>query len=210
MPYVRVGLTGGVGSGKSTVSARLAEHGAVVIDADAIAREVVEPGTPGLTAVVERFGPDVLTADGRLDRPKLASIVFNDEDARQALNAIVHPLVGARTAERMAAVPADAIVVYDVPLLAESDGGLGRGFDAVVVVEAEIETRIRRLAGRGMPEDDARARIAAQATDVQRRAIADEVIDNSGSLEHLHEQVDALWRRLLAQQGDVHPASGIE
>src|SRR4051812_47730152 len=174
---MQVGLTGGVGSGKSTVSARLAELGALVIDADAIAREVVEPGTPGLAAVVERFGPGVLDADGRLDRPKVAGIVFNDEAARADLNAIVHPLVGARTGELMAAAKPDDVVVYDVPLLVESN--MAEGFELVIVVEAEAELRIARLEQRGMPPPDARARMAIQATDEQRRAVADELIENN-------------------------------
>jgi dephospho-CoA kinase len=188
-----------VGSGKSTVSALLAEHGAVVIDADALAREVVEPGTPGFDAVVERFGRDVVGADGSLDRPALAAIVFNDEAARADLNAIVHPLVGQRTAELMAATKPDDIVVYDVPLLVES--GLAEGFDIVVVVLADPEVRVRRLAGRGMPESDARARMAAQATDEQRRAVADEIVTNDGSRDELAAQVDALWARLVARAG---------
>jgi dephospho-CoA kinase len=191
---VRVGLTGGVGAGKSTVAALLAERGAVVIDADALAREVVEPGTAGLAEVVERFGRGVLTADGRLDRPALARIAFRDDQARADLNAIVHPLVARRSAEIMAALPADAVVVYDVALLVEND--LAGDFDVVVVVEAHPETRIRRLTGRGLPEDDARARIAVQATDAQRRAVADEVVRNDGSRDDLEAAVDRLWRRL--------------
>lgn len=190
---MRIGLSGGVGSGKSTVAALLAERGAVVIDADRIAREVVEPGTPGFDAVVDRFGPDVVT-DGRLDRPALAKIVFSDDEARAALNAIVHPLVGERTAELMAAAPPDAVLVYDVPLLVESE--LAGGFDVVVIVLADEDVRLRRLAGRGMPEDDARARMAKQATDDQRRAVADEIITNNGSRDALADQVDAVWRRL--------------
>jgi dephospho-CoA kinase len=193
---MRVGLTGGVGSGKSTVSALLAERGAVVIDADAIAREVVEPGTPGLAAVVERFGPEILAPDGSLDRRKLASVVFADERARADLNAIVHPLVGARTVELMAAAAPEAVIVYDVPLLVEN--GMAAGFDVVVVVLAAEETRVARLAGRGMHEDDARARIKAQATDDERRAVADVVIDNDGTFDELRAQVDALWTRLTA------------
>lgn len=199
--YVMVGLTGGVGSGKSTVSALLAGHGAVVIDADAIAREVVEPGTAGYDAVVARFGPAVLSGDAKLDRAAIAAIVFADESARNALNAIVHPLVGKRSAELMAAVPQDAIVVYDVPLLVES--GLAAGFDCVVVVEADVRTRLARLAGRGLREQDARARMAAQVGDEQRRAVADEVISNSGSPEALAKQVSALWQRLVARRDAV-------
>lgn len=194
---MRVGLTGGVGSGKSTVSALLAAHGALVLDADAIAREVVCAGTPGFDAVVARFGPEVVGSDGELDRPQLASIVFADEQARTDLNGIVHPLVGERTAALMAAAPPDAIVVYDVPLLVESN--MASAFDVVVVVEASAATRLARLAARGMPEADARARMAAQATDEQRRAVAHEVIGNDGSLEALRAEVDALWERLAAR-----------
>jgi len=192
-----VGLTGGVGSGKSTVSARLAELGAVVIDADAIAREVVEPGTPGLAAVVERFGKDVLDADGRLDRPKVAAIVFNDDAARADLNAIIHPLVGQRTGELMAAAAPGDIVIYDVPLLVESD--MAAGFEVVIVVETDPELRVKRLEQRGMPEADARARIAIQATDAQRRAVADELIENNGTRDELIAAVDAVWDRLKAR-----------
>lgn len=197
---MRVGLTGGVGSGKSTVAALLAEHGAVIIDADAIAREVVEPGTPGFDAVVARFGADVVGSDGRLDRPRLASIVFADEAALADLNGIVHPLIGQRTAELMAAAPDGAVVVYDVPLLVEND--LAAGFDVVVVVEAGLETRLERLEARGLPEADARARIAAQATDEQRRAVADEVVVNDGTREDLAAAVGAVWARLVARGGD--------
>ncbi len=193
---MRVGLSGGVGSGKSTVAALLAEHGAVLIDADAVAREVVEPGTPGFEAVVAHFG-DGVVADGRLDRAALAQIVFNDADQRAALNAIVHPLVASRTHELMQAAPAEAVVVYDVPLLYESNP-TGRDFDVVVMVEASQPTRLRRLAGRGMSEADARARMASQATDEQRRSIADEVVRNDGNRDELAAVIDALWRRLLA------------
>jgi dephospho-CoA kinase len=195
---VRVGLSGGIGSGKSTVSALLAEHGARVIDADAIAREVVEPGTPGFDAVVARFGADVVR-DGRLDRPALAKVVFADEQARQDLNAIVHPLVGERTAELMDQAPDDAIVVYDLPLLVESN--LSSVFDLVVIVMADAEVRLRRLESRGMPSDDAQARMAAQASDEQRRAVADEIIENNGTQDELTAHVDALWQRLLARGG---------
>jgi dephospho-CoA kinase len=195
---VKVGLTGGVGSGKSTVSALLAEHGAVIVDADKIAREVVQPGTPGYETVLARFGRGVLANDGTLDRAALAAIVFADEDARRDLNAIVHPLVGARSAEILASVPDGAIVVFDVPLLVE--GGLAAGYDAVVVVEADVATRLARLAERGLPEHDARARMAAQASDEQRRAVASEVIYNNGSRDALAEQVSALWERLQVRQ----------
>jgi dephospho-CoA kinase len=195
---LRVALTGGVGSGKSTVAALLAEHGAVVIDADALAREVVEPGTPGFAAVVERFGPGVV-AGGRLDRAALAGLVFDDDRARADLNAIVHPLVGERAAKQMGAVPADAIVVYDVPLLVEAD--LAAGFDVVVVVEAPAGTRLDRLQRRGLSADDANARMAAQASDSARRAAADVVIENDGSEAELAERVDELWTLLVEGVG---------
>jgi dephospho-CoA kinase len=188
---LRIGLTGGIGSGKSTVSALLAERGAVVVDADRIAREVVEPGSPGLAAVVEAFGPEVLTADGALDRPALAAVVFADPEARARLDGIVHPLVRHRTAELVAAAPEGAVVVNDVPLLVET--GQAGSYDLVLVVEAEAEIRVARLVQRGLSEEDARARIAAQATDEQRRAVADVVLDNSGTPEQLAAQVDRFW-----------------
>ncbi|MFI6522710.1 dephospho-CoA kinase [Spirillospora sp. NPDC050679] len=194
---LKVGLTGGIGSGKSEVSARLAAHGAVVIDADKIAREVVEPGTPGLAAVVAEFGEGVLLPGGGLDRERVGSIVFADAERLKALNAIVHPLVGERMQELMDAAPADAIVVYDVPLLAEN--GLAGFYDVVVVVDASVETQLDRLTGRrGMTREAAQARIDAQATREQRRAVAHHVIDNSGSLEDLRARVDALWKELEA------------
>lgn len=205
---MRVGLTGGVGSGKSTVAALLAARGAVIIDADAIAREVVEPGTPGLQAIVERFGTDVLAPDGSLDRPKLASVVFADEAARADLNMIVHPLVGRRSAELMAAAPADAVVVYDVPLLVE--GNLAAGFDVVVVVEASEQTRLERLEGRGLPEAEARARMAAQASDEQRRAVAHEIVNNDGTLEALETEIDLVWQRLSARKDAAQERSAAE
>ena len=195
---LRVGLTGGIGAGKSEVSRQLARHGAVVIDADVIAREVVEPGTPGLAAIVERFGEGVLAADGSLDREGLGRLVFGDPDKRAVLNAIVHPLVGEATTARFAAImdtDPDAIVVHDVPLLVEA--GLGRAYDAVVVVATDPETQVRRLVEqRGMVESDARARIAAQASPAERLAVADYVIDNSGSLAALRERVDEVWEQL--------------
>jgi dephospho-CoA kinase len=192
---MRVGLSGGVGSGKSTVATMLADHGAVVIDADTIAREVVEPGTPGFDAVVSRFGAEVV-AQGRLDRAALARIVFSDEQARADLNAIVHPLVGQRSDELAAAAPPGAVVVYDVPLLVES--GLAGRYDLVVIVLASERVRLARLAARGMDEADARSRIAAQAGDEQRVAAADVVIQNDGTVDELVDQVTALWSRLTA------------
>jgi dephospho-CoA kinase len=193
---LRIGLTGGIGSGKSTVSALLVARGALLVDADRIAREVVEPGTPGLAAVVEAFGADVLAADGTLDRPALAAVVFADQAARRRLDAIVHPLVRARTLELAAAAPADAVLVNDVPLLVET--GQAGSYDLVLVVEADEKTRVARLVQRGMTEEDARARIAAQATDEQRRAVADVVLDNSGTPEELAAQVDRFWTERVA------------
>lgn len=194
---IHVGLTGGIGSGKSEVSRRLAAHGAVVVDADRIAREVVEPGTPGLAALVAEFGPGILRPDGALDRERLAPLVFADEAALKRLNAIVHPLVRERSAQIVAALPDDAVVVHDIPLLVEN--GLAPGFDLVVVVDAPEEVQIERLQRhRGMAGADAKARIAAQATREQRRAVADVVIDNSGPLDELDRQVDALWDRIAA------------
>ncbi|MGY1634216.1 dephospho-CoA kinase [Geodermatophilus sp. SYSU D01186] len=186
-----MGLTGGIGSGKSTVAGLLAARGARIVDADRIAREVVEPGTPGLAAVVEAFGSGVLTAEGALDRPALAAIVFADPAARARLDGIVHPLVRARAAELVAAAPPDAVVVQDVPLLVET--GQAGVYDLVLVVEADLETRVRRLVERGLTAEDARARIAAQATDEQRRAVADVVLDNSGTREELEAQVERFW-----------------
>lgn len=192
---VNVGLTGGIGSGKSEVSRRLAAYGAVVIDSDLIAREVVEPGTPGLAALVAEFGTDILSADGTLDRPKLGTLVFADKDRLAALNAIVHPLVGARADELRAAAADDAVLVNDVPLLAENH--LEKLYDVVVVVDASPETQLDRLVRlRGMTEQDARNRMAAQATRADRLAIADVVIDNDGPIEALEPQLRALWERL--------------
>ncbi|MFD8147458.1 dephospho-CoA kinase [Streptomyces sp. NPDC059708] len=192
---LKVGLTGGIGAGKSEVSRLLAGYGAVVVDADRIAREVVEPGTPGLAAVVEAFGRSVLTGEGTLDRPKLGAVVFADPEKLRTLNAIVHPLVGARSAELERAAGPDAIVVHDVPLLTEN--GLAPLYDLVVVVDAAPETQLTRLTAlRGMTEEEARARMAAQATREQRLAVATLVIDNDGPLAALEPQVREVWERL--------------
>lgn len=199
---VKVGLTGGIGAGKSEVSRLLAEHGAVIVDADRIAREVVEPGTPGLAAVVAEFGEEVLAPDGNLDRPRLGSLVFADPDRLAALNAIVHPLVGERSAElerEAAAADENAVIVHDVPLLTEN--GLAPLYDTVVVVDASDETRLDRLVRlRGMAEQEARARMAAQATREERLAVADIVIDNDGPLEALPPRVRAVWEQLSGQR----------
>ncbi|MFG3185524.1 dephospho-CoA kinase [Streptomyces nigra] len=193
---LKVGLTGGIGAGKSEVSRLLVEHGAVLIDADRIAREVVAPGTPGLAAVVEAFGEDVLAADGSLDRPRLGSIVFADPERLAVLNSIVHPLVGARSRELEDAAAEDAVVVHDVPLLTEN--GLAPLYDLVIVVDADPGTQLDRLVRlRGMTEDDARARMATQATREQRRAIADIVIDNDVPLDELRRRVKDVWEDLV-------------
>ena len=194
---MQIGLTGGIGSGKSTAAGRFAELGALVIDADALAREVVEPGTEGLAAVVAEFGEQVLDGAGRLDRPALARVVFGDDAARGRLNAVLHPRIRARAAELIAAAPPGTVVVQDVPLLVET-GQSGR-YDLVVVVEAPDELRVRRLGrDRGMPAEEVRARMAAQATDEQRRAAADVVLVNDGTPEDLRAKVDALWAERIA------------
>ena len=195
---LRVGLTGGIGSGKSEVAQRLAEHGAVLIDADVAAREVVVPGSPGLAQIVDAFGPEVLRKDGSLNRERLGEIVFGDPGLRAKLNAIVHPLVREwmQEAERAAVrADGDAIVVHDVPLLAESRGKAG--FNAVIVVDVPPDVQLERLVSlRGMAADQARARIAAQASRDQRLAVADIVIDNSGSLADLDRRVAEVWADL--------------
>jgi dephospho-CoA kinase len=187
-----VGLTGGIGSGKSTVSGALASRGAVIVDADAIVRDVQRPGSPVLQQMADRFGADVLEADGSLDRAAVASIVFADADALKALNDIVHPAVGAEMNRQvMAEVATDRVVVMDIPLLTENPRD---GLQGKIVVDVPVETQVQRLVQfRGFSEADARARIAKQATREQRLAIADFVVDNSGDLEALAPQIDALW-----------------
>lgn len=191
-----VGLTGGIGSGKSTVAAMLAERGAVVVDADRLAREAVAVGTDGYRAVVDRFGPDVVAGDGGLDRKALAGMVFEDPEALADLNGIVHPLVRAAIAERVAALDGtDEVVVLEIPLLVES--GRSYGASKVIVVDCPEEVAVRRLVeGRGMDEADARRRIAAQVSRADRLAAADVVIDNAGSQADLRRQVDAVWAEL--------------
>ena len=193
-----IGLTGGIASGKSVVAGRLAEHGAVVVDADRIAREVVEPGTPALARIRREFGDGVIASDGSLDRAALGALIFSAPEKRAALNAITHPAVGIRSHELFeaaAAVDPDAIVVYDVPLLV--DARRTDEFDLIVVVNASTETRIARMMElRGMTRDEAVHRINSQATDTERLAIADVVIDSNGSLEQTLQQADALWAKL--------------
>ncbi len=191
---LRVGLTGGIGSGKTSVATRLAELGAVVVDADTIARQVVEPGTAGLAAVLEEFGPEMARGDGTLDRSALGRLVFTDELARARLEGIVLPLIAAEAAASMEVVPAGQVIVYDMPLLVESQAA--DMFDVVLVVETALDTRLDRLVARGMDRDHARARIEAQATDAERRAVADVVLDNSGTLDELRAAVDRLWADL--------------
>jgi dephospho-CoA kinase len=189
-----VGLTGGIGAGKSTVAALLAAHGAVVVDADAIAREIVEPGMPALAQLVERFGPEILRPDGSLDRPALAALAFVDDETRKELEAITHPAIGAEFLRRVAEAPGHAVVVHDVPLLVESKRGFEYG--AVIVVEAPLETRLDRLEARGVRRDDARRRIGLQASDEDRRKVATWVVDNAGDLGHLEKQVNEIWSEL--------------
>ena len=200
---LRVGLTGGIGSGKSEVSRRLGALGAVIVDADAVAREVVEPGTPGLAAIVADFGDGVLRSDGTLDREGLGRIVFADPEKLARLNAIVHPLVGERIAKQMAEVERDhpdGVVVYDVPLLVENN--LQDGYDVVVVVAATPDTQLHRLVDlRGMTREDAEARIAAQAPLAAKLAVADIVIDNDGELADLDARVRQVWADLHARAG---------
>jgi dephospho-CoA kinase len=206
-----VGLTGGIGSGKSTVAGLLARRGAIVVDADAIAREVVEPGTPALAKLVEQFGPSILQADGSLDRPALAAVAFVDDEHRRQLQAITPPAIGEEFLRRVAEAPPGAVVIHDVPLLVESK----RGFEyaAVIVVEAPLETRLDRLEQRGVPRDDARRRIDQQATDEERRKVATWVVDNAGDLAALERQVADIWTDIeqrAAAAAEPEPESGPE
>jgi dephospho-CoA kinase len=199
-----VGLTGGIGAGKSTVAAMLAERGAVILDADQVAREVVEPGQPAFDALVAEFGPEIVGPDGRLDRPALAAKAFATPEGKAALDAITHPAIHAEFGRRMTEAPTDAIVVMDVPLLVESGTAAERGYEVVIVVEAPEEVRLDRLVGRGLDRDDAAARMRAQATDEQRRAVATHLLDNGTDETALAAQVDTLWSDLAAR----HAAKG--
>ncbi|GAA1492542.1 dephospho-CoA kinase [Curtobacterium herbarum] len=196
-----IGLTGGIAAGKSTVSERFSDHGAVVVDADRLARDAVAPGSPGLQAVRERFGDAVIAPDGSLDRPALGAVVFADPEARKALEGITHPEVWRLAQQRFDAAEAadpDAVVVYDVPLLAEARGSRPLRFDAVVVVDAPAAVRIDRLVEhRGMRREDAERRVAAQASDAERLALADHVVDATGTLEQTLRSADEVWARLV-------------
>ena len=194
---LRIGLSGGIGAGKSTVSSTFSELGGVVVDGDVISREVVEPGTEGLAKLVDAFGAEILSDDGSLNRPALAAIAFSDEEKRQTLNGIVHPLVGQRRSELIAQAGDDAVIVEDIPLLVES--GMAPMFPLVIIVNADEDVRVKRLIEhRGFTEEDARARIKAQATEEQRRAVADVWLDNSGSADDLVEHARALWLQRIA------------
>jgi dephospho-CoA kinase len=205
---VRVGLTGGVGAGKSTAARALADLGAVVIDADALAREVVASGSPGLAAVLAEFGPDILAPDGSLDRSRLGELVFADPARRSALEAIVHPLVRRRALELEAAAPADAVVVHDIPLLAET--GQADSFDAVIVVDVPAEVQVERLVReRGWSAEEAAARIAAQAAREDRLAVATHVLDNTGTPEDLRQRVAEVFIELTGGGGERRPADPV-
>lgn len=193
-----VGLTGGIGAGKSTVAALLAERGAVILDADQVAREVVEPDQPAFAALVKEFGPEIVGTDGRLDRQELANRAFATPESKAALDAITHPAIHTEFGRRMLEAP-DAIVVMDVPLLVESKTAAERGYEVVIVVEAPEALRLDRLEHRGVPREDAAARMRAQATDEERRAVATHLIDNGTDHTALVAQVDALWADLQAR-----------
>jgi dephospho-CoA kinase len=193
-------LTGGIGSGKSTVADLLVRRGAVLIDSDVLAREIVEPGRPALAQIVERFGDGVLDADGRLDRARLAEVAFGDDQARADLEAITHPAIGEEYTRRLQDAHGDAIVICDIPLLAESAAAQARGYDLVIVVEAPPDVRLARLEQRGVPRADAERRMAAQATDEERRRLATWVIDNRGDRAALERQVDEVWQDLEARR----------
>ncbi|HYL53550.1 MAG TPA: dephospho-CoA kinase [Acidimicrobiia bacterium] len=195
-----IGLTGGIGSGKTTVAASLARRGAVVIDADAIAREVVEPGSPALSKLVERFGADILHPDGSLDRAALAAKAFVSDDTRKELEAITHPAISAEFLRRVSEAPEDAIVVHDVPLLVEANRAAD--YAGVIVVDAPVDLRLARLVARGVAREDAERRIALQASDEDRRKVATWWVDNAGDLDALEKQIDVIWTDLQKLRDD--------
>jgi dephospho-CoA kinase len=201
-----VGLTGGIGAGKSTVADLLAERGAVIVDADEVARAVVELGQPALEKLVERFGSGILDADGRLDRRALAKLAFVDDESRRDLEGITHPAINEEFGRRVAEAPSDAIVVLDVPLLTESPQARARGYQTVIVVEAPRDVRLARLEARGVDRADAEARMAAQAGDDERRKIATHVVDNSGDRASLERQIEEIWADLERRQRGAEPA----
>jgi len=203
-----VGLTGGIGAGKSTVADLLAERGAVIVDADEVARAVVEQGQPALAKLVDRFGPAILDADGRLDRSALAKLAFVDDEARRDLEAITHPAINEEFGRRVAAAPSDAVVVLDVPLLVESPQARERGYQTVIVVEAPRDVRLARLETRGVDRADAEARMTAQAGDAERRKVATYVVDNSGDRAALEHQIDEVWSDLQRRQREVQGELG--
>ena len=201
MPYI-VGLTGGIGSGKSTVSSMLARRGAKIIDADAIVHELQRPGTEVFDEIVEAFGSDVVTSDGTLDRARLSSVVFADPEKRKQLESIVWPRVGTRVAEMLQEFADADVVVLDVPLMAESPEGSRRNTQAIVVVDAGPETQLRHLEAKGVPAATAKARMVAQVARSERLKIADHVITNDGTLDELEKQVEELWRTLVEAAKD--------
>jgi dephospho-CoA kinase len=201
-----VGLTGGIGAGKSTVADLLAERGAVIVDADEVARAVVGPGQPALEKLVERFGSGILDADGRLDRPALAKLAFVDDESRRDLEGITHPAINEEFGRRVAEAASDAIVVLDVPLLTESPQARARGYQIVIVVEAPRDVRLARLEARGVNRADAEARMAAQAGDEERRKIATHVVDNAGDRASLECQIDELWADLERRHREAERA----
>lgn len=195
-----IGLTGGIGAGKSTVAQLFEERGVPIVDADAIARDVVKPGEPALAELVEHFGDSILGADGELNRGKLAEVAFADAESHEALNAIMHPAISAETAKRIDALRGDhSVIVHDVPLLVEA--GLTGNYDLTVLVDTPAQIRLQRLTElRGMDPEDAKKRIAAQATDEQRRAACDVALDNSGDIEHLRAQFEQMWERFISRE----------
>ena len=197
-----VGLTGGIGAGKSTVANLLADRGAVIVDADEAARAVVEPGEPALAKLVDRFGPGILDADGRLDRAAVAKVAFADDESRRDLEAITHPAINEEFTRRVADAPSDAVVVLDVPLLAESEQARKRPYQTVIVVEAPRDVRLARLETRGVNRADAESRMAAQADDEERRKLATYVVDNGGDLVALERQIDEIWSDLERRHGE--------